>query len=96
VVFSKKDFIIEFNDNPMLKYEIISNIGMFGHGEISIVWNKSNNNIYRMKKYNLSKVKKSDIDFEIYVTKDLSHPNMISLFEYYVDEYNTYLITEYC
>jgi serine/threonine protein kinase len=49
-----------------------------------------------MKKYNLSKVKKSDIDFEIYVTKDLSHPNMISLFEYYVDEYNTYLITEYC
>ena len=49
-----------------------------------------------MKKYHLNKVKKNEIDFEINLTKELSHPNMISLYEYYIDEYNTYLITDHC
>ena len=37
-----------------------------------------------------------DIIHEITIMKNLDHPHIIKLYEFYIDDYNYYLINEYC
>ena len=81
------------------KYKIISTIGSGAFGKVYKVENIIMKQIRAMKV-----VKKDSINFqddkkqflkEIEMLMNLDHPNIIKIFEYYVDDLNYYVIMEF-
>jgi calcium-dependent protein kinase len=49
-----------------------------------------------MEKANLSQTESVRLRYEIDILKNLTHPNILRLFEVFEDVQNIYLVTEYC
>ena len=49
-----------------------------------------------MEKANLSQKESVRLRYEIDILKNLTHPNILRLFEVFEDVQNIYLVTEYC
>ena len=79
------------------EYEIEGQLGEGGYGKVYLVRHKRMNLLRAMKVISIdSKTSEERTDEEIELLKKLDHPNIIKLFEYFIDEDNYYLITEYC
>lgn len=80
-------------------YKIISKLGKGSFGSVFKVRSLKSNEIRAMKVIKKSSIAYQDDDQkflkEIEILITLDHPNIIKIYEYYTDELNYYLITDY-
>ena len=95
-----KNLATLINAKPEDNYIIINKLGKGSFGSVYRVKHKITGNIRAMKIIknssiinNNEKVKKKYLK-EIQVLKELEHPNIIKIIEYYIDNKNHYIITE--
>ena len=79
------------------EYEPEGKLGVGGYGQVYLVRHKKMNLLRAMKVIPVkSKTSGEKTDEEIELLKQLDHPNIVKLFEYFSDNDKYYLITEYC
>lgn len=93
--------LVSERKNPIEEtYEILDLIGMGGYGEVKKVRHKELDVIRALKTISKSKYRTPGevkiIKNEIQFMKAVDHPNIVKLFEFFEDEENLYIITEYC
>ena len=90
--------IISRNQNNLTEiYNVEKQLGEGGYGQVFLVRHKKMNLLRAMKMISVnSKNEEEQTDEEIELLKQLDHPNIVKLFEYFSDEDKYYLITEYC
>ena len=90
--------IISRNQNNLTEiYNVEKQLGEGGYGQVFLVRHKKMNLLRAMKIISVnSKNEEEQTDEEIELLKQLDHPNIVKLFEYFSDEDKYYLITEYC
>ena len=96
---TSKNVIIRKKGDPFDEYEILGKLGEGTYGQVYKVKNKNNNSIRAMKKiakYWLNNLNDNEVMKEIEILKNLHHPYIIKLFEYYVTDDYIYLINELC
>jgi len=97
---STKNVIRQKSGNPFENYKILKKLGQGTFGQVYKTLHKKTGNIRAMKiiPKNNAKVGFTDKDIihEIMIMKNLDHPHVIKLYEFYTDEYNYYLINEFC
>ncbi len=92
-------FVKEAKGDLQERYEVRKTIGQGAYGEVRMVMDKVTNDVRAMKvipKSTCAGVNSSAITNEIKVLKTLDHPSILKIYEFYQDEINYYLITEYC
>jgi calcium-dependent protein kinase len=78
-------------------YKLEHQIGEGGYGQVFLVRHKKMNMLRAMKIIPVnSKNEEEKTDEEIELLRQLDHPNIVKIFEYFSDEDKYYLITEYC
>ena len=97
---STKNVIRQKQGDPFDYYKIIKLLGSGTFGQVFEVKHKKTGNIRAMKiipKDNAKPgFKDKDIIHEIMIMKNLDHPHIIKLYEFYIDDNNYYLINEFC
>lgn len=100
VKFCNDLLISKVEKNPFNNYNVIKELGKGSFGKVLLVSHKITGAIRAMKIVN-----KIDDGFdnndeevlnEINILKKIDHSNIIKIFEFYIDDSNYYLITEYC
>ena len=92
--------LIEENTGlPNLKYQIIRKIGEGSYGSVFLAINSLTKQNVAIKKIN--KIKENEIDDleiknEIDILRNLDHPNIVKIIEFYSTEKAYYVITDYC
>ena len=92
--------LIEENSGlPNLKYKVISKIGEGCYGTVFLAMNLITKQNVAIKKIN--KIKENEIDDlevknEINILRNLDHPNIVKIIEFYSTEDAYYVITDYC
>ncbi len=94
-----KNLITLIGSKPEDNYVIINKLGKGSFGSVYKVRHKTTNEIRAMKiiKNPLNSTdNRLDNKFlrEIQVLKELEHPNIIKIFEYYIDDHYHYIVTE--
>lgn len=94
-----KNLIPKIDSKFETHYKLISKIGRGSFGSVYKVLQIKSGLIRAMKVIKQEYLKYQDDDKtflkEIEILMKLEHPNIIKIFEYYIDEVNYYLITEY-
>ena len=99
ISISNRLFINEIDQSPEKKYKILK---AFGHGSYGDVFLAIN--IYSKEKVAIKKIYKSSEDLlsdgeivdEIKILKNLSHPDIVKMIEFYGTEDAYYIVNEYC
>lgn len=81
------------------RYTIDSVIGKGAYGEVSLIIDKVTKDKRAMKtihKEACNRDNSANILTEINLLKSLDHPSILKIYEFYQDDKNYYLITEYC
>ena len=87
------------NKNPRDEYKIIKKLGKGGFGTVWKVKNIQTNLFRAMKKIpklrnNMNNI--NEILNEVEILKNLDHPNIVKIFEFFIEADGYYIITEYC
>ena len=95
------NLIMKRDDNPYNVYTEICTLGSGTFGTVKKVKLKNNNNIIRAmkiipKENVLEGVDSKTVISEISILKKLDHPNIMKIYEFYEDEKNYYIISEFC
>ena len=94
-----QNFITKVETNIEDTYKILCKLGKGSFGSVYKVMHIKSGLIRAMKVIKKESVKFQDDDKkflkEIEILIQLEHPNIIKIFEYFTDEINYYLITEY-
>ena len=92
------DKIISKNTMALTEeYEPLGQLGEGGYGQVYLVKHKKMNLLRAMKVIPIkSKTSGEKTEEEIELLKQLDHPNIVKLFEYFIYDDKYYLITEYC
>ena len=100
IQINSSNVIRQQKGKPFDYYYLIKILGKGGYGQVFKVKHKRTGMIRAMKiipKNNLQQgCTDEDIEKEINILKKLEHPNIIKLFEFFIDDQNYYLINEYC
>ena len=97
---STKNVIRKQSGNPFENYKLLKKLGQGTFGQVYKIIHKKTGNIRAMKIIPKNNLKPGftdkDIIHEITIMKNLDHPHIIKLYEFYIDENNYYLINEFC
>ena len=97
---STKNVIRKQSGNPFDNYKLLKKLGQGTFGQVYKIIHKKTGNIRAMKIIPKNNLKPGftdkDIIHEITIMKNLDHPHIIKLYEFYIDEHNYYLINEFC
>ena len=99
IPISSKNVIIQKKGDPKEDYEVIRELGAGAYGQVYKVKNKYNNSIRAMKKIDkkwLGNLNDNEVMKEVEILKNLNHPYIIKLYEYYVTDKYLFLIYEFC
>ena len=102
IILIKGDLFVEENTSTLeSKYEIISELGEGSFGKVYKVKHKENNNIFAVKsiqkrKIGLSSQDEIELLKEINILKQLDHPNIIKIYEYFNNSTIINIILEFC
>ena len=98
VKFDSDLLISEVKKNPFDNYEITKSLGDGAFGQVYLVKHKISGSIRAMKVIQKDESSNNDEEVlnEINILKRMDHPNVIKIFEFYIDKENYYLVTEYC
>jgi calcium-dependent protein kinase len=89
--------VSEVKKDPLLDYKIIRTIGEGTFGRVDLVEHKITGMVRAMKVIpKMSGMDETSVLNELYILKKIDHQNVIKIYEFYSDEKNYYLITEYC
>ncbi|CAG9322911.1 unnamed protein product [Blepharisma stoltei] len=94
-----KDFSDMIKGKVIEDYVIIKRLGTGGYGEVRLGRHKTTDEQMAVKTINLSTVTESQIDRileEVKILRLLSHPNIIEVFDVYIDSKSLSIVTEYC
>ena len=99
-----KNFIVQRTKNISEAYEKLQFLGQGAFGSVYKVVRKNSGTreITRAlkeiskKSMNVSEESKEEIKNEIEVLKNIDHPNIMKIFEFFEDENNIYLVNEFC
>ena len=99
-----KNFIVQRTKNISEAYEKLQFLGQGAFGSVYKVVRKNSGTreIIRAlkeiskKSMNVSEESKEEIKNEIEVLKNIDHPNIMKIFEFFEDENNIYLVNEFC
>jgi len=99
LLISTRVFISELNDHPKKKYKIIKLIGTGSYGKVYLA-----ENIFTHESIAMKEIKKSTEDLlsdgeimdEINILKNLDHPDIVRIMEFYNTEQSYFIINEYC
>ena len=97
---STKNVIRKQSGNPFEIYKIIKKLGNGTFGQVFEIKHKKTGILRAMKVIPKNNARPGftdkDIIHEIMIMKNLDHPHVIKLYEFYIDDYNYYLINEFC
>ena len=100
IKFDTDLIISEVKKNPFNIYQKIKSLGEGSYGEVFLVKHKTIGAVRAMKVIrkidNYAENNDEEVINEINILKKMDHPNIIKIFEFYIDKENYYLITEYC
>ena len=94
-----RKFIKENKGDITERYTVNKILGKGAYGEVSLIIDKVTGNKRAMKtisKQNYYGANNLSINTEIQMLKNLDHPNILKIYEFYQDDENYYLVTEYC
>lgn len=96
VVIKKKDFVY-FKSNEIIQdYTFGKTVG---EGQYAIVRNathKTSNQVRAIKIIKHSDQEEEKVKLEVDILSQLSHPNIMHIYEFYKDKTHYYIVTEYC
>ena len=95
--YDPNKIVSEVKKDPFLDYKIINSIGEGTFGKVELVEHIITGMVRAMKiipKHD--EISDSSVLNELYILKKIDHQNVIKIYEFYSDEKNFYLITEYC
>ena len=100
IPIKRNSLIVERSSSPYEFYEVLETIGSGGFAEVKKVCLKTNSETIRAMKiipreYILKNINDSNFLEEIFILKNLDHPNIMKLYEFYLDNENIYIISEY-
>ena len=99
ISISNRLFINEIKEIPKLKYNIIRLIGVGTYGKVFLVQNKYTKEFLAMKeipKTSEDLLSDNEIMDEIEILKNLDHPDIVRINEFYNTENSYCIINEYC
>lgn len=91
-------FVHEQKGKIKARYRILETIGRGSYGEVKKIQHKTTGALRAMKiirKEDVTKEYMQSLINEIDILKQLDHPNIVRLYEFYQDKLNFYLITEF-
>ena len=99
ISISNRLFISELKDIPEKKYKIKKLIGIGSYGKVYLA-----ENIFTQEEVAMKEIKKSTEDLlsdgeimdEINILKNLDHPDIVRIMEFYNTEQSYFIINEYC
>ena len=96
----RNSLIVEWYKNPYDLYDELETIGSGGFGLVKKVCLKNNPESIRAMKiiprnYLLKGINDANLLEEIFILKNLDHPNIMKLYEFFVDCKNFYIISEF-
>ena len=104
IKLSSKDFIVQRTNNVYDIYEKICSLGKGAYGSVYKVSRKNSGTrlIIRALKeiskesMNVNPENEEEIRNKIEILKNIDHPNIMKIFEFFEDDKNIYLINEFC
>ena len=98
--FDKNKLVSQIKKNPYDDYTAIKILGSGSYGKVLLV----EHNITGMKRamkqirksFSFQKSNEEAVLNELNILKKIDHQNVVKVYEYYVDNINYYIITEYC
>ena len=98
---TKANLLVQYKKSPWSIYSEIKNLGFGSYGIVKKVYLRSDPEIIRAIKIIPKGLLIEGIDSnklldEILILKNLNHPNIMKLYEFFEDNVNCYLVSEYC
>ena len=95
-----KNFIRQRNENVYDIYEKLEHLGNGSYGDVYKVKRKKDNEIRALKEIKKSLLNEgnnfNEIRNEINILKEIDHPNVLEIYEFFEDEKKIYIIMEFC
>ena len=95
------NLIVQHKTSPWSKYSEIKKLGSGSYGVVKKVYMKCNPETIRAIKIIPKKLLMEGVDSnklldEILILKNLDHPNIMKLYEFFEDDQNCYMVSEFC